>query len=204
MTALPAHLRGISRVVMDTAVTGHSHRETASGKSFPILEPEILEEGQALTPGMAREDILYLKHYKGRFLRHCPGTSHYRCCGYQIIHIGENCPLRCSYCILQAYFQDRVLKVWANQQDLWDELGASLPRQSGPALQSRHRRIHGLPGPGGPDGLQPRSGSISGRLSAGLSGAQIQGRGSFVDGRGPGSFTNPAGLVHERSFHRRE
>lgn len=48
--------------------------------------------------------------------------QHYQCCGYQIIHIGENCPLRCSYCILQAYFQDRVLKVWANQEDLWDEL----------------------------------------------------------------------------------
>jgi len=55
-------------------------------------------------------------------MRFCPGTSRYHCCGYRIIHIGENCPLRCSYCILQAYFQDRVLKVWANQQDLYREL----------------------------------------------------------------------------------
>ena len=69
-----------------------------------------------------RPGTLYLKNYKGRFLRFCPGTSQYRCCGYRIIHIGENCPLRCSYCILQAYFQDNVLKVWANQNDLWSEL----------------------------------------------------------------------------------
>ncbi|MEF8824264.1 MAG: radical SAM protein [Desulfohalobiaceae bacterium] len=67
-------------------------------------------------------DVLYLKRYKGRFLRFCPGTSRYRCCGYRILHIGENCPLSCTYCILRAYFQDSVLKVWANQQELMEEL----------------------------------------------------------------------------------
>ena len=121
MTALPAYLHGISRVVVDAAVAGSTIARRVRER-LPHLEPEILDDGQSLTPGLAREDILYLKHYRGRFLRHCPGTSHYRCCGYQIIHIGENCPLRCSYCILQAYFQDRVLKVWANQDDLWSEL----------------------------------------------------------------------------------
>jgi spore photoproduct lyase len=130
MTVLPSHLRGISRVVMDASVTDTPVAGRIREK-LPHLQPEILEEGQALTPGLAREDILYLKRYKGRFLRHCPGTSHYRCCGYQIVHIGENCPLRCSYCILQAYFQDRVLKVWANQQDLWDELARAFHANPG-------------------------------------------------------------------------
>jgi len=118
---LPVHLQGITRVVVDAAVA----ESVVAGRvreRLPHLRAEILPEGQTLSPGLAREDILYLRNYKGRFLRHCPGTSHYRCCGYQIIHIGENCPLRCSYCILQAYFQDRVLKVWANQNDLWEEL----------------------------------------------------------------------------------
>lgn len=74
-------------------------------------------------PLMVRDkSVLYLKHYRGRFLRFCPGTSSYRCCGYRIVHIGENCPLSCTYCILQAYFQDSTLKIWANQQDLWEEL----------------------------------------------------------------------------------
>jgi spore photoproduct lyase len=121
MTALPAHLQGISRIVMDEAVA-HTPIARRVRDKLPHLTPETLAEGESLTPGLDREDILYLKRYRGRFLRHCPGTSHYRCCGYQIIHIGENCPLRCSYCILQAYFQDRVLKVWANQDDLRAEL----------------------------------------------------------------------------------
>lgn len=121
MKTLPAHLHGISRVVVDAAVAKAPLARRVRER-LPHLTPEVLAEGQSLEPGLAREDILYLKHYRGRFLRHCPGTSHYRCCGYQIVHIGENCPLRCSYCILQAYFQDRVLKVWANQDDLWTEL----------------------------------------------------------------------------------
>jgi len=130
MTALPAHLHGISRVVVDEAVLDTPIACRVREK-LPHLHPEILAEGQTLTPGLAREDILYLKKYRGRFLRHCPGTSHYRCCGYQIIHIGENCPLRCSYCILQAYFQDRVLKVWANQDDLWTELDQAFAAHPG-------------------------------------------------------------------------
>ena len=121
MTVLPGYLAGISRVVMDQAVAGSAMAARIRAK-LSHLPWEILSEGATLESGLGREDILYLKHYRGRFLRPCPGTSHYRCCGYQIIHIGENCPLRCSYCILQAYFQDRVLKVWANQDDLWAEL----------------------------------------------------------------------------------
>jgi spore photoproduct lyase len=31
--------------------------------------------------------------------------------------------MACSYCILQAYFQDRMLKIWANQDALFKELG---------------------------------------------------------------------------------
>ena len=80
------------------------------------ISPEPVGEGHAV----------WLKRYKGQFLRFCPGTRHYRCCGYRIAHIGENCPVGCSYCILQAYFQDRLLKVWANQEDLYAELGKAL------------------------------------------------------------------------------
>ena len=130
MKTLPSYLHGISRVVVDAAVAESPVARRVRAR-LPHLTAEILPEGETLSAGLAREDILYLKRYKGRFLRHCPGTSHYRCCGYQIIHIGENCPLRCSYCILQAYFHDRVLKVWANQEDLWDELDRAFSANPG-------------------------------------------------------------------------
>ena len=130
MTGLPGYLRGIGRVVADQTVVS-SPLALRVRERLPHLSWEILPEGRSLASGLERGDILYLKHYKGRFLRFCPGTSHYRCCGYQIIHIGENCPLRCSYCILQAYFQDRVLKVWANQDDLWTELDRAFTSEPG-------------------------------------------------------------------------
>lgn len=83
-------------------------------------------QASGIDSGKQNSFILYLKHYKGRFLRYCPGTRNYNCCAYRIMHIGENCPLNCSYCILKAYFQDRIIKVWANQEDLFKELELKL------------------------------------------------------------------------------
>ena len=50
------------------------------------------------------KDTLHLLSYKGEFLKPCPGTKEYICCGYQILNVATNCPLDCSYCILQSYF----------------------------------------------------------------------------------------------------
>lgn len=67
--------------------------------------------------GMADDlgkDTLHLLDYRGEFLKPCPGTREYICCGYQILNVGTNCPLDCSYCILQAYFNQPHLRVFAN------------------------------------------------------------------------------------------
>jgi len=70
---------------------------------------------------------LFLVPYAGRFFRNCPGTTRYLCCGYRIFHFGEGCPLDCSYCILQAYFNRPGLKLWANLwEEGWPELEAAL------------------------------------------------------------------------------
>ncbi len=135
---LPDYLRGLRRVVVDRAVLDAPMTKRVLGR-LEHLPVEVRDHDEG-GPGSLRigrhgtsagrdageaeagQGVVYLKHYKGRFLRSCPGTRHYHCCGYRIVHIGENCPLSCSYCILQAYFQDRVLKVWANQSDLFAEL----------------------------------------------------------------------------------
>jgi spore photoproduct lyase len=127
MNRLPAHLRKIGQVFVDESMTDVPmvqrvrERLAEGGKGdipWTVVPPDqdrvIFEQGET--------QALYLKEYKGKFLRFCPGTRAYHCCGYRIIHIGENCPMACSYCILQAYFQDRVLKIWANQDDLFREL----------------------------------------------------------------------------------
>lgn len=60
------------------------------------------------------KDILHLMAYKGSFLKPCPGTKEYICCKYQILNIATNCPMDCSYCILQAYFNQPHLRVFVN------------------------------------------------------------------------------------------
>ncbi len=65
------------------------------------------------------KQTLYFLNHKGRFLKPCPGTSGYICCGYKILHVGTNCPMDCSYCILQTYFNQPGLRVFAN---LYEEL----------------------------------------------------------------------------------
>src|SRR6056297_546265 len=121
MIELPSYLNKISRVAVEEEVKD-SPLALRLKQGLPQIPWEILSSGEELENKDKESSLVYLKSYKGNFLRFCPGTKFYRCCGYRIIHIGENCPLNCSYCILKAYFQDGVQKVWANQEDLWREL----------------------------------------------------------------------------------
>lgn len=68
------------------------------------------------------KEVLYLTRNKGAFIKPCPGTGHYTCCGYQILHIGSFCSMDCAYCILQAYFHPPVLQYFVNHADMIQEL----------------------------------------------------------------------------------
>ncbi len=63
------------------------------------------------------KNTLYLMVYKGDFLKPCPGTKEYICCKYKILNVAANCPLNCSYCILQAYFNQPYLRVFVNIEE---------------------------------------------------------------------------------------
>jgi len=63
------------------------------------------------------KDTLHLLSYKGEFLKPCPGTREYICCGYQILNVATNCPLDCSYCILQSYFNQPNLRIFINLEE---------------------------------------------------------------------------------------
>lgn len=81
--------------------------------------------GKLQRPGTLNMDkeTLRLISYQGEFLKPCPGTKDYICCGYQILHVGTNCPLDCSYCILQAYFNQPSLRVFVNLEHKLDQIG---------------------------------------------------------------------------------
>ncbi len=78
-------------------------------KNIPVLKanPEDLSYSKDLD-----KESIRLLPFKGELFKPCPGTRNYICCGYQILNGGTNCPLNCSYCILQSYFNKPSLRIF--------------------------------------------------------------------------------------------
>jgi len=76
----------------------------------------------SLTSG--KKHLLLCKN-RGRFLKPCPATREYRCCDYQVLNVGMNCPMDCVYCILQAYLNNPWLSFFVNIDALLAELTAT-------------------------------------------------------------------------------
>jgi spore photoproduct lyase len=112
-------LRIVSAVPGNIPVAKISAEDTADGSRW----------NEADTLG---KDVLHLLSYKGEFLKPCPGTRNYICCGYRILNVGTNCPMNCSYCILQSYFNNPNLRVFTNLGDqipaVLDEIDAAPDR----------------------------------------------------------------------------
>jgi len=68
---------------------------------------------------------LLLCRNRGQFFKPCPGTREYRCCNYQVLNIGMNCPMDCVYCILQAYLNKPWLTFFVNIEDMFAEMSAA-------------------------------------------------------------------------------
>ena len=67
-------------------------------------------------------EILALKSFPGSFARKCPGTKEpYLCCEYEILSPVVNCPIGCSYCILQCYLNEPVNIIYVNVEKIFDD-----------------------------------------------------------------------------------
>ncbi len=78
---------------------------------------------------------LYLTVQKGRFVKPCPCTPLAVGCGYFIINLNLQCPLDCTYCVLQDYLAEPWLTIFVNVEDLWHELDAFLEKHRGKAVR---------------------------------------------------------------------
>lgn len=65
---------------------------------------------------------LLIAQQRGPFIKLCPGTKKYICCGYRTINVATNCNLDCTYCILQSYLTIPFLVAYANLEDLTSQL----------------------------------------------------------------------------------
>jgi spore photoproduct lyase len=94
------------------------------------LTPEMVKDSQpvydlvnsAADPILKAKSILYITRNKGAVIKECPGTSHYTCCDYTILHTATFCTMDCSYCILQAYFHPPVLQYFVGFESLAQHL----------------------------------------------------------------------------------
>ena len=89
--------------------------------------PDITESPYPLNLTDGKHTLL-LSENRGHFFKPCPGTKEYRCCDYQVLNIGMNCPMDCVYCILQAYLNNPWISFFVNIEDLFEELELALTK----------------------------------------------------------------------------
>jgi spore photoproduct lyase len=82
-------------------------------------------------PMSAGKKVLWLTVQRGKFIKPCPCTPGYLGCNYVIINLNLQCPLDCSYCILQGYLSEPWITLHTNIKDLWSELDEFLGRRKG-------------------------------------------------------------------------
>ena len=97
--------------------------------------------------GIGKKNLLITPFY-GKRLKPCPGTSSHICCGYHVVNTITNCPMDCSYCVLQGYLNNPFLTLYSN----WEDLLAgdrSFSLEPSPILSPvGDRRAFGQPGAG--------------------------------------------------------
>ena len=103
-------------------------------KALPNIPVETVQDKRALIKhffsmpdpiGTGKKHLL-IAHFYGRHLKPCPGTSNHICCGYYVINAISNCPMDCSYCVLQGYLNNPFLNLYTNWDDLLQEIDAFL------------------------------------------------------------------------------
>jgi len=102
----------------------------------PFEKRNVLEDiRRSADPLREGKKILYLTVQKGRFIKPCPCSPGVVGCGYYVINLHLQCPLDCSYCILQHYLSDPWLVVFTNLEDLWPKLDDFLERHRRQAVR---------------------------------------------------------------------
>ncbi len=125
----------ITRIIVDQKVADQPlvDRYKENNPQAEVIQLELTEADkeamfrQEATP--AKRDIL-LTEKQGHTVKQCPGTDRtYRCCNYHVINQTSNCPIDCTYCILQFYLNNPVTTVYANSEKLLTEVKDKISTQ---------------------------------------------------------------------------
>lgn len=122
------HARTPEKVLVESTVAD-SPLVSSLRKNLPTAKFEVVERVSEMA--CAAPNVLEVVHFRGKFLKSCPGTRHYFCCGYRILHFGMQCTLDCTYCILQAYLNQPNLRLFGNTGEMLAELSSELEQNPG-------------------------------------------------------------------------
>ena len=118
----------ISAIFVERELAGQSRvAEISSRLGVSVTTVDDLKEAYAYVnnsddPVTSGKQTLILCRNKGAFIKNCPGTRQYNCCGYEILHLASYCHMDCAYCILQTYFHPPIMQYFINHEDMWPEL----------------------------------------------------------------------------------
>lgn len=79
--------------------------------------PEIELETEPDPVGSGKR-IWFLTASPGQLVKECPATPVQLCCRYRVINVITNCPIDCSYCILQGYINNPYITIHVNLDDI--------------------------------------------------------------------------------------
>lgn len=118
----------------------HQELTRAILSNLPGVPVEYIEDPEEVVSRIAKvqdpitegKRRLLVTNYPGTFLKKCPGTKSLICCNYYIINFATNCPLECTYCILQGYLENNpLMRVFANTEDMLSEIEQFLSSNRG-------------------------------------------------------------------------
>ncbi len=112
-------------------------------KKFQHKEIKVIKDTRALMEefSLCRDPVgegkkhLFLTRQKGEFIKPCPCTPRYIGCNYFIVNLDLNCPLDCSYCILQHYLSSPLITIHVNTEALWNQLDTFRKRRGSKILR---------------------------------------------------------------------
>lgn len=99
------------KLTAERALLEHWPGDELSRKIPPVGREESIPPASYSEYG---PDELLLASHQGAFLKPCPATNVYNCCGLWIFHFGLGCNLGCRYCILEAYLGSESLVLFGN------------------------------------------------------------------------------------------
>ena len=103
--------------------------EQTTGLPVKWIKGPVSKSGEEI-PLHKGKRILYLTQQPGGLVKPCPATNApYLCCRYTVINQVCQCPLDCTYCILQLYLDSPVLTVHVNIKNIFQEIRQCLSSQ---------------------------------------------------------------------------